>query len=69
MSYAWLNELNAKQLKAAAHDLAINTDGMCEVEATHRKIQRRLVKRLADRREVNIAEVVILEDDEESEDD
>ena len=32
MSYAWLNELNAKQPKAAAHDLAINTDGMCEKE-------------------------------------
>lgn len=30
MSFAWLEELSIKQLKAAAHDVGVDTDGMCE---------------------------------------
>ena len=30
MSYAWLRDLSVKQLKAAAHDLSIDTNGICE---------------------------------------
>ena len=30
MSFAWLNELSIKQLKAAAHDVCVDIDGICE---------------------------------------
>ena len=30
MPFAWLNELSIKQLKAVAHDVGVDTDGMCE---------------------------------------
>ena len=30
MSFSWLEELSIRQLKAAAHDVGVDTDGICE---------------------------------------